>query len=66
MLKEAWFDTLTQLHKFILKGSEILKHSEKISESEFQLMRMSVIEREFTKGIVEAKDSKEDCFAFVR
>ena len=29
-------------------------------------MRMSVIEREFTKGIVEAKDSKEDCFAFVR
>ena len=27
---------------------------------------MSVIEREFNKGIVEAKDIKEDCFAIVR
>ena len=64
--QEAWFDTLTQLQKYILKGSEILRHSEKISESEFQLLRMSVIEREFNKGIVEAKDIKEDCFAIVR
>ena len=27
---------------------------------------MSVIEREFTRGIVEAKDTKLDCLAFVR
>ena len=64
--QEAWFDTLTQIQKYILKGSEILRHSEKISESEFQVLRMSVIEREFTKGIVEARDVKDDCFAFVR
>ena len=64
--QEKWFDTLNQLHKYILKGSEILKHAEKISESDFQQLRMSVIEREFVKGIVEAKDTKDDCFAFVR
>lgn len=64
--QEKWFDTLSQLYKFILKGSEILKHAEKISEKEFQLLRMSVIEREFMKGIVEVKDTKDDCFAFVR
>ena len=64
--QEKWFDTLNQLHKYILKGSEILKHAEKISESDFQQLRMSVIEREFVKGIVDAKDTKDDCFAFVR
>ena len=64
--QEKWFDTLNQLYKFILKGSEILKHAEKISEREFQILRMSVIEREFLKGIAEAKDTKDDCFAFVR
>ena len=64
--QEKWVDTLNQLYKFILKGSEILKHAEKISEKEFQLLRMSVIEREFLNGIVEAKDSKDDCFAFAR
>ena len=64
--QEKWVDTLNQLYKFILKGSEILKHAEKISEEEFQLLRMSVIEREFLKGIIEARDTKDDCFAFVR
>ena len=64
--QEAWFDTLNALYKFILKGSEVLKHAEKISDAEFDQLRMSVIEREFVKGVVEAKDSKDDCFAFVR
>ena len=64
--QEEWFDNLTELQKFITKGSEVLRHSEKITEKEFQFLRMSVIEREFTKGIVEARDTKEDCFAFVR
>ena len=64
--QEAWFDTLNNLFKYILKGSEVLKHAEKISDAEFNQLRMSVIEREYMKGIVEAKDSKNDCLAFVR
>ena len=44
----------------------MLKHAEKISDAEFNQLRMSVIEREYMKGIVEAKDSKNDCLAFVR
>ena len=64
--QEEWFKTLGELHKYILKGAEFLKHSNIISEKEFSVFKMSVIEREFTKGILEANDTKEDCLAFTR
>jgi hypothetical protein len=64
--QEEWFKTLLELQKYVLKGTEILKHKKVITEKEFLTFRMSVLEREFTKGIVEAEDTKEDCLAFTR
>ena len=64
--QEEWFKTMLELQKYILKGTELLKHSSKISEKEYLKFRMSVLEREFTKGILEAGDTKEDCLAFTR
>jgi hypothetical protein len=64
--QEEWFNTMLQLQKFVLKGVEFLKHNNIITEKELAFFKMSVIEREFTRGILEAKDTKEDCLAFSR
>ena len=64
--QEEWFKTMQELHKYVLKGTELLKHNNIIPENEYLKFRMSVLEREFTKGILEAADTKEDCLAFTR
>ena len=64
--QEEWFKTMLELQKYVLKGTEFLKHNNIISEKEYLKFRMSVLEREFTKGILEASDTKEDCLAFSR
>ena len=64
--QEEWFKTMQELQKYVLKGTEFLKHNNIIPENEYLKFRMSILEREFAKGILEARDTKEDCLAFTR
>ena len=64
--QEEWFKTMQELQRFVLKGTEFLKHNNIIPEKEYLKFRMSILEREFAKGILEARDTKEDCLAFTR
>ena len=64
--QEEWFKTMQELQRYVLKGTEFLKHNNIIPEKEYLKFRMSILEREFAKGILEARDTKEDCLAFTR
>ncbi|XP_011338040.1 NACHT and WD repeat domain-containing protein 2 isoform X2 [Ooceraea biroi] len=61
-----WWDTMCKMQKFFRKGAQSLFNSGKFDKDTMHNYFMSVTEREVINGILNVKNTKNHCLAYVR
>ncbi|XP_015602008.1 NACHT and WD repeat domain-containing protein 2 isoform X2 [Cephus cinctus] len=61
-----WWDTMTKMQKLFRKGAQSLYNSGKFDKDTMHNYFMSVTEREVINGILNVKNTKNHCLAYVR
>ncbi|XP_046986255.1 NACHT and WD repeat domain-containing protein 2 [Schistocerca americana] len=61
-----WWDTLARMQKLLRKAAHALYSAEKIDKDTMHNYFMSVTEREVINGILNVKNTKNHCLAYVR
>ncbi|XP_008551438.1 NACHT and WD repeat domain-containing protein 2 [Microplitis demolitor] len=62
----AWWDTMVKMQKLFRKGAQSLYNSGKFDKDTMHNYFMSVTEREVINGILNVKNTKNHCLAYVR
>nr|XP_018912430.1 PREDICTED: NACHT and WD repeat domain-containing protein 2 isoform X2 [Bemisia tabaci] len=62
----VWWDTLAKMQKLLRKAAQSLANSGKIDKDIMHNYFMSVTEREVINGILNVKNTKNHCLAYVR
>lgn len=62
----VWWDTLTKMQKLLRKGALSLQTAGKIDKDTMHSYFMSVTEREVINGVLNVKNTKNHCLAYVR
>ncbi|XP_030375810.1 NACHT and WD repeat domain-containing protein 2 [Scaptodrosophila lebanonensis] len=62
----VWWDTLNKMQKLLRKAAASLGASNKMSKDDVHNYFMSVTEREVINGILNVKNTKNHCLAYVR
>ncbi|KAI5755532.1 hypothetical protein M8J77_017783 [Diaphorina citri] len=61
-----WWDTLSKMQKLLRKAAQNLANNGKIDKETMHNYFMSVTEREVINGILDVKNTKNHCLAYVR